>query len=434
MSGGLQTNNLAGVGPKQMELMAPAGSWAALSAALNAGADSIYFGVGHLNMRARSGVNFSVEELPEIVARCRACGVRSYLAMNTTVFDGELPDVQAVLDAAVEAGVSAVIAADPAVLSAARERGMEVHLSVQANVANTAALRWYAQFVDVVVPARELTLDKIAALCRAVKEEPICAPGGQPIRIELFAHGALCIAVSGQCGMSLALYNKSANRGACYQTCRRRFRVMDDQTGDELVIDNHFVMSPRDLCTIRILDRLADAGVSVLKLEGRGRSADYVATVTRVYREALQALSEGCYDPGHVEDWEHQLKQVFNRGFWHGGYYLGEHMERWAESRDSQAEVTRVFMGLVSNFFARPQVMEFTVKGDRLRTGETLLIIGATTGAVEASITEMRVREQVVDEALKNDVVTIPLPFKARRQDKVYVLRPRQPGQSEEDV
>lgn len=416
-----------------MELMAPAGSREALSAALKAGADSIYFGVGHLNMRARAGVNFSIEDLPEVVDRCQDNDARSYLALNTTVFDHELSEVHSVLDAAAAAGVSAVIAADPAVLTSARERNLEVHLSVQANVSNTDSLRWYAQFADVVVPARELTLKKIAALCRAAKEEPICGPGGQPVRIELFAHGALCVAVSGQCGMSLSLYNKSANRGACYQTCRRRFRVMDDQTGDELVIDNRFVMSPRDLCTIRILDRLANAGVSVLKLEGRGRSADYVATVTRVYKEALQALEDGTYGPEACDEWEQQLKRVFNRGFWHGGYYLGEKMDSWAASRDSQAELQRVFMGQVSNFFARPGVAEFTVKGDRLCKGETLLFIGSTTGAEEAPIPELRVDEQVVQEAVKGQVVTVALSCKVRRQDKVYVLRPREPGPHDED-
>ena len=404
--------------------MAPAGSEAALSAAIAAGADSIYFGIGNLNMRSRAA-HLTLEDLPLITQRCQIAGVKSYLALNTLVYDEELDDMRALCEAAKSAGVSAVIATDIATIETARELGLQVHISVQANVANFQALQFYARYADTVVLARELTLNQISALWKKIQEHDVRGPGGELIRLELFGHGALCVAISGKCGMSLAQYNQSANRGACFQTCRRAYRVTDEETGEELVLDNKYVMSPKDLCTIQFLDKIAATGISVLKLEGRARAADYVSTVTYVYREALDALAAGTYDPDACEPWIEKLSTVFNRGFWHGGYYCGEKLGEWAGSSHSQATEVRDQIGLVTNFFAKPNVAEFRLIKHPLKPGDTLLVEGPTTGAVRLEVQELRVNGDPAGSASPGDLVTLALPKKARRQDKVFLLSPR---------
>ncbi len=408
-----------------IELMAPAGSEAALTAAIDAGADSVYFGVGTLNMRARSA-GFLPEDLPAIAARCHDAGVKSYLALNTIVYDDEMDEMRTLCDAAKTAGVSAVIAADIATIEYARSIDLEVHISVQANVANFQALEFFARTADTIVLARELTLEQISNIWKKIQERDLRGPSGELVRLELFGHGALCVAVSGKCGMSLAQYNQSANRGACFQTCRRAYRVTDEETGEELVIDNKYVMSPKDLCTVQYLDRIAEAGISVLKLEGRARAADYVATVTRVYREALDALADGTYDPSACEDRIAELSKVFNRGFWHGGYYCGEKLGDWAADAHSQATETRDQIGTVSNFFGKLGVIEFKLIKHGLSPGDTILIEGPTTGAVRAEIDELRVDGEPAESAEPGDVITLPLSAKARRQDKVFLLTLRE--------
>ena len=417
-----------------IELMAPAGSEAALSAAIDAGADSVYFGVGKLNMRARSA-DFTPDDLMQIAARCRAAGVKSYLALNTLVYDNELDEMSALCDAAKAAGVSAVIATDIAVIEYARSIGLEVHMSVQANVANVQAVKFYSRYADTIVLARELTLLQISKIWKVIQENDLRGPGGELVRLELFAHGALCVAVSGKCSMSLAQHNASANRGACFQTCRRAYRVTDEETGEELVIDNKYVMSPKDLCTIDCLDQIIGAGISVLKIEGRARTADYVGTVTRVYREALDALAAGSYDPAECNEWKERLGRVFNRGFWHGGYYCGKKLGDWTASAHSQATETRDQIGTVSNFFGKLNVAEFRLIKHAIKPGDTLLIEGPTTGAVRFTAENLRVGGEPAESATPGDVVTLRLPCseqgstagpaKARRQDKVFLLTSR---------
>jgi len=408
-------------GSSKIELMAPAGSQAALTGAIDAGADSVYFGVGKLNMRARSA-DFTADDLPDIAARCKEAGVKSYLALNTIIYDDEMDEMRSICDSAQTAGVSAVIATDIATIEYARSIDLEVHISVQANVANFQALEFYSRYADTVVLARELTLDQISNLWGKIQKHDVRGPSGDPVRLELFGHGALCVAVSGKCYMSLAQNNHSANRGACLQTCRRSYRVTDEETGEELVIDNKYVMSPKDLCTVQYLDKIAAAGISVLKLEGRARTADYVAVTTRVYREALDALAEGTYDPETCQRWIDELGKVFNRGFWHGGYYCGKKLGEWSGNSHSQATETRDQIGIISNFFSKLNVAEFTLRKHALNPSDTLLVEGPTTGAVRFTAENLRVDGNPTDSATPGDVVTLSLPGKARRQDKVFLL------------
>lgn len=404
--------------------MSPAGSEAALTAAIHAGADSVYFGVGKLNMRARSA-GLAPEDLPKIASLCRDANVKSYLALNTIVYDGEMEEMHALCDTAKAAGVSAVIATDIATIEYARAIGLEVHISVQANVTNFQALEFYARTADTVVLARELSLEQISNIWKKVQEKSLRGPSGELIRLELFAHGALCVAVSGKCFMSLSQYNHSANRGACFQPCRRSYRVTDEETGEELVIDNKYVMSPKDICTIQYLDKITAAGISVLKIEGRGRSADYVEVTTRVYREALEALAAGTYTPEKFEPWIAELGKVFNRGFWHGGYYCGAKLGEWAGAADSQASEQRDEVGVLSNFFSKANIAEFTVRRHAIKNGDPLLIEGPTTGALRFTVDNLRVNGEPADSAQPNDVVTLALPRKARRQDKVFLITER---------
>lgn len=413
----------------RIEIMAPAGSFESLAAALQGGADSVYFGVGKLNMRSRATANFSEEDLPEIVARCHEAGAKAYLTLNIIVYDEELEAVQALCDAARKAGVDAVIASDLAVIAYARSIGLEVHMSVQANVCNMASVKFYAHYADVVVLARELTLAQIRHIIEAIRKEDVRGSSGELLRVEIFAHGALCVAVSGKCHMSLAAYNSSANRGACFQNCRRAYRVTDEETGHELVIDNKYVMSPRDLCTVPVLDQILDAGVSVLKLEGRGRSSDYVRTVTSVYREAAHACLDGTFSADRAEAWMKRLESVFNRGFWQGGYYLGVKWGEWSGSSNSRASLLKIHIGKVDNFYKKNHVAALYLEAGGLSVGQSILISGPTTGAVRVEVAAMQ-REtergmEPVETAQKGETVYLVVPEQVRRRDKVYLLRPR---------
>jgi putative protease len=385
----------------RFELMAPAGSYAALSAAIRAGADSVYFGVDKLNMRSRAASPFGLGDLRRIARICRWCGVRSYLALNVIVYDDELETMREICDTAKAARIDAVIASDISAIEYARSIGLEVHISVQANVSNMGAVRFYARYADVIVLARELTLGQITAIGNTIREENITGPKGAPVQIELFAHGALCVAISGKCYMSLGTYNQSANRGACFQNCRRAYRLTDVETGDELEVQNRYIMSPKDLCTLPHLDKLAEAGVSVYKLEGRARTAQYVGAVTKAYRAGLDAVEADTFEAERFDPLEAGLAEVFNRGFWDGGYYCGEKMGEWAASGHSQAAYKRIQLGVVTNFFSKIGVVEFTLW---------------------THVESLRVDGEPADKAVKDDKVTFALPEKARRQDKVFLL------------
>lgn len=414
---------------RTIELMAPAGSWESLSAALKAGADSVYFGVGNLNMRARSANNFQTEELREITAKCHKHSAKAYLTLNTILFDEELEAAKLLCESAKKADVDAIIAADPAVLQIAQAAGLPIHLSVQANVTNLAAARFFASFADVIVLARELSLDQIRGIIEGIQKNRILGPSGRPLQIEIFAHGALCVAYSGKCQMSLALYGPkaSANRGACFQPCRRNYLITDQETGSELAIDGHQVLSPKDLCTLPFLDQILDAGVSVLKIEGRGRSADFVATVVRVYREAIDAWKEGAFrkkiESGH---WMSELATVFNRGFWEGGYYLGKPLGDWTSSRDSMATEKKVFVGKITKYYARIGVAECLINAGPIRLDDEFWILGETTGAIRAKATELRVGDGATPatQAEKGEIAAFPVPEKVRVGDRVYRVVP----------
>lgn len=411
------------------EIMAPVGSYESLSAALRAGADSVYFGVGNLNMRARASVNFQLDDLKKIAEKCRRLKVKSYLVLNTIVYDSELDEIKRICDAAKESAVSAIIASDIAVLEYARSIGLEIHISVQANVSNVEALRFYSKYADVMVLARELKLPQIRNIIETIKSENICGPSGELVRIELFAHGALCVAISGKCYMSLGQYNSSANRGACYQNCRRAYRITDEQTGDELIVDNNYVMSPKDLCTISFLNELIKAGVAILKIEGRGRSSDYVSTVVGVYKDAVNSIEDGTYSEEKTEKWIEKLGSVFNRGFWHGGYYLGEDLGEWCNVDGNISEMKKEYIGEISNYFSRLGVAEMKILAGCITIGQELLFTGPTTGAVRVTIDELRLDRNPVENAEKGDIVSIPVPVKLRRRDKIYLLTKRKFGE-----
>ncbi len=415
---------------QELEIMAPAGSYESLAAALRAGADSVYFGVGMFNMRARSTVNFQPEDLPKVVRLCHACKAKAYLTCNVIIYDEELDAMQQLLREAKEAGVDAVIAADLSVISYAHSIGLEVHISVQANVCNVGAVRFFAAYADVMVLARELKLSQIRHIINTIRRENITGPSGKPVRIEIFAHGALCIGISGKCGMSLAAYNRSANRGQCYQLCRRKYRVTDTETGFEMDIDNQYIMSPKDICTIRVIDQLVEAGVSVFKLEGRGRSEAYVSTVTQVYKEAVSACAAETWSPEKVADWEERLLHVFNRQFWHGGYYLGEEWDTWSGCSNSLALEQRRHMGRVMRWYAKAGVAEIRLEAEPVSPGDKIEITGCTTGIVRVTVPEVRCDDengvtQIVPTAPKGATALIAVPQKVRHGDKVYLVTRR---------
>jgi putative protease len=405
----------------QLEIMSPAGNFECLQAAIQGGANSVYFGIGRLNMRSHSANNFAPEDLAEVCRICRENGVRSYLTLNITLYDEDLEDMRKVLQSAKEAGVSAVIASDMAAIAYARSLGIEVHISTQLSISNRESLRFYAQFADVVVLARELTLVQVKEIKKVIDEEHICGPSGQPLRIELFCHGALCMAVSGKCYLSLHEYNASANRGSCYQVCRRGYEVTDLETGNQLVVDNKYIMSPRDLCTIEFMDRIIDAGVTVFKIEGRARSSEYVKTVTQAYREAADAVTAGTYTPEFAAGLKSRLETVFNRGFW-DGYYLGAKMGQWSEVYGNRATRMKRYVGKVTNYFEKIGVAEILMETGKIAVGDTIVISGPTTGVYEGVVPEIRVDLKPVPQTVKGELCSIPVPVKLRRSDKVYLF------------
>lgn len=419
---------------RDVEIMAPAGSFECLRAAIQGGADSVYFGIGRLNMRSHSAANFSAEDLPEVVRICREAGIRAYLTLNITLYQDDLEDMRRTLDCAKSAGVDAVIASDMAAITYCRQIGMEVHISTQLSISNAEALRFYAQYADVVVLARELNLGQVAEIDRTIRDGHVTGPSGRPVRIEMFVHGALCMAVSGKCYLSLHSYGMSANRGACYQICRRSYEVTDKETGHSLEIDNEYIMSPKDLCTIEFVDKLMGAGIRVFKIEGRARSADYVRRCAECYSEAVAAVCDGRYTPGLAASLKERLAEVFNRGFW-DGYYQGARLGEWSSAYGSQATRRKTLCGKVSNWYERIGVAEITVETSVISRGDELLAIGKTSGAVTFTADEIRVGHGPVDSARKGDICSIAVhPVdgtvgRLHRGDKIYVWRDAAPGQ-----
>jgi U32 family peptidase len=402
-----------------VEVMAPAGTFESLRAAIAGGADAVYFGVEHLNMRSKSARNFLTSDLPLIVRYCRFCRVKSYLALNTIIYDQELQLARQVIDAAAEAGISAIIASDQSVLEYALKRGVHLHLSTQLNISNVETVKFYARYADVMVLARELTLDQISNIAAQISLQGITGPSGNPVRLELFVHGALCMAVSGKCYLSLHQYNTSANRGNCLQACRRAYRVEDVETGDQLEIDQEFIMSPKDLSTIHFLDRILAAGITVLKIEGRARPAEYVKTVTECYGEAVESIFSGTFGPDKIVAWNDRLATVFNRGFW-DGYYLGQRLGEWSGLYGSAATRRKILIGIATNFYTKLNVSEFEIRSESLSAGDEVLIIGPTTGLIQQIVKEMRDDHGPVETAAKGRLVAFRTGRKVRRGDKLY--------------
>ena len=399
--------------------MAPVGSRESLSAAINAGADAVYFGVEGLNMRSKSSANFTLDDLRDIAATCTGHGVKTYLTVNTIVYDEDLEKVDAIVSAAAEAGISAVIASDLAVFAACRRHGVEIHISTQCNISNIEAVRFYSAYADVMVLARELNLDRVAAISQAIEREDICGPSGQRVRLEMFCHGALCMAVSGKCYLSLHQMNSSANRGSCTQICRRGYGVTDLETGDELNVDNKYIMSPKDLKTIHFIDRMAEAGVRVFKIEGRARGPEYVKTAVECYSEALQAVCDGTYGQEKVNGWDERLAMIFNRGFWNG-YYLGQRLGEWSGKYGSSATRVKQYAAKGVKWFSRLGVGEFLMEAAELCVGDEVVITGPTTGALVVKVEDIRVDGRSVEKAVKGDSFSIAVPAKIRPADRLY--------------
>ena len=406
----------------KIELMSPAGDFSAMQAAIDNGADSIYFGVEQLNMRARASMNFTLDDLPEISRRCAEKGVRTYLTLNTIIYDHDLSLIKTLLDKAKAANLTAVIAMDQAVISYARQIGMEVHISTQINITNIETVKFYALFADTMVMSRELSMSQIKKICDQIVKEQVKGPSGNLVEVEIFGHGALCMAVSGKCYLSLHSANSSANRGACKQNCRKKYTVIDQETEFEIELDNEYMMSPKDLCTISFLDQIVDAGVKVLKIEGRGRAPEYVATVTKCYREAIDAIEDGTYNDEKVAEWMKQLETVYNRGFW-GGYYLGQELGEWSSENGSAATQKKVYIGKGRTFYSKSNIAEFLIEAYDLTIGDTILIQGPTTGSQEMVLEAMRVDEKPdAEKATKSDLVTFKTNFKVRPSDKLYKI------------
>ena len=403
------------------EIMAPVGSYDSLTAAIQGGADSVYFGIEGLNMRARSSNNFTIDDLHEIVRICNEHHIKSYLTVNTVIYDEDIPLLHRIIDAAKEAGLSAIIASDVAAMTYAREIGVEVHLSTQLNISNTEALRFYARFADVVVLARELNMEQVARIHEAILRDRIVGPGGEPVRIEMFAHGALCMAVSGKCYLSLHEMNASANRGACMQICRRAYTVHDKDSQIELDVENQYIMSPKDLKTIHFMNKMMDAGVRVFKLEGRARGPEYVRLVTECYKEAVKAYCEGTFDEEKVAVWDERLRRVFNRGFW-DGYYLGQRLGEWSSKYGSGATRKKVYVARGIKYFSGIGVAEFEMESGSLRVGDEILVTGPTTGAVMQTVDEIRVDLKPVEETVKGERFSIKMSEKIRPSDRLYKM------------
>lgn len=406
---------------EDIEILAPAGSYESLAAAIRAGADAVYFGAGGLNMRSASSANFGLSDLRKIVRLAAGAGVRTYLTVNSTLFDDELPAMRQLLDAAKSAGVSAVIVSDQAALLHASSIGLPVHLSTQLSISNVESLRFYARWADVVVLARELNLEQVSALYRKVMDDDIRGPSGKLVRLEMFAHGALCMAISGKCYLSLQQYDSSANRGACLQACRRSYRLTDAQSGDELVVDNERLLSPKDLKTIHFVDRLIGSGVRILKIEGRARNGEYVRETVSCYREAVESLVDGSYGPGKVAAWDERLAMVFNRGFWNG-YYLGQRLGEWTGAYGASSTKKRVHLGICHNYYQKAGAASFRIEADTLRAGDEVLVTGPTTGALSLMLEELRVDDSVVDVATRGMDVTFRVERKVRRGDMLYKM------------
>lgn len=406
---------------KDIEIMAPVGSYESLSAAIDAGADSIYFGVGQLNMRSRSSANFTFEDLERIVTTAHSHGVKAYLTVNTVIYDDEIELMHSLVDAAAEHGVDAVIVSDQSAILYARSRGLEVHVSTQLNVSNVETLRFYSQWADVAVLARELSLPQIAYIAEAIRTQNIRGPKGERMKIEMFAHGALCMAVSGKCYLSLHTTGCSANRGACRQICRRSYTLRDNETGEEIAAEGKYLLSPKDLCTIPFLDKFIGAGVRVLKIEGRARSAEYVKTVCRCYSEAVEAVCDGSFDEKKAEMWVERLRRVFNRDFW-GGYYLGSPTVELSANYGSSATVRKVFVGKVTNFFKRISVAEIYVEASPLEAGRQILFTGEKTGAQEMTAETVFVNEHPARTAPQGVYCSIKTPFEVRRGDRMFKI------------
>ena len=405
----------------KIELMAPAGNFESLQAALDNGADSIYFGVEQLNMRARATINFTMEDLTEIAKRCNAKNVRTYLTLNTIIYDHDISVVKTLLNKAKEAGITAVIASDQAVIASARAIGIEVHISTQLNVTNVETVKFYSLFADTIVLSRELSLRQVKKITEQIEKEQIKGPSGNLVEIEIFGHGALCMAVSGKCYLSLHSHNSSANRGACKQNCRKKYTVIDQESGFEIEIDNEYMMSPKDLCTLDFLDQVIDSGIKVLKLEGRGRAPEYVAMVTKTYRDAIDSYYDGTFTKEKIDQWMEDLSTVYNRGFW-SGYYLGQKLGEWSANPGSNATQKKVYVGKGVHFFPKSTIAEFKIEAYDIKIGDKIMITGPTTGVQELIIENMMVNDLKLEKASKGDSCTLKLPFRVRNSDKLYKI------------
>ncbi|MDR1984307.1 MAG: U32 family peptidase [Prevotellaceae bacterium] len=404
---------------EDFEIMAPTGNFECLMAAIQGGANSVYFGIENLNMRSKSANNFKLEQLAEIAEICKTNNVKSYLTLNVIMYDNDLEDMRKIVREVKRTGINAVIASDQSAIAYSHEHGVEVHISTQLNISNIESLKFYARYADVIVLARELNLEQVAEIHKQIYEQQIKGPGGNLVKIEMFAHGALCMSVSGKCYLSLHEYNYSANRGKCLQTCRRAYTVTDKETGAQLDIDNEYIMSPKDLCTIGFIDKMIDAGVSVFKIEGRARSAEYVKTVCRCYSEAIKSIADGTYGKQKIDEWTMRLGNVFNRGFW-DGYYLGQRLGEWSKKYGNQSPKRKEYTAKCTNFFGNIGVAEFLIEAGELNLGDEVLITGSTTGVVEQTIKEIRVDLQSVEKAEKGVYCSIATAEKIRRGDRLY--------------
>lgn len=409
------------ISDNEIEVMAPVGSYEALSAAIKSGADSIYFGIEQLNMRARSSINFTLDDLQQISNICKNNKIKSYITLNTVMYDHDLQLMRSIVDKAKECDISAVIASDHSVMNYARKIGVPIHISTQANVSNIEAVEFYSAYADVMVLARELSLKQVAEITREIKRRNITGPNCELVKIEIFAHGALCMAVSGKCYLSLHSHFASANRGACAQDCRKEYIITEKEEGTEFLIDNEYIMSAKDLCTIDFLDKIIDAGVDVIKIEGRGRSADYVYTTTKCYRDAVDSIAEGTYTSENIKKWKEKLSTVFNRGFW-DGYYLGRKMGEWSDTYGSKATKRKVFIGKGVNYFKKLNVAEFKLETNSLKVGDEILITGPTTGVVKTHVTELRLEDNSVEQVNKGDNFSMPIDEIVRPSDRLYIL------------
>ena len=404
-----------------MEIMAPVGSWESLQTAIQAGADSIYFGVEQLNMRVKSAASLTIADIPELVDRCKAHKVRSYLTLNTTMYDHDKKLISAIIKQCKISGVDAIIASDFAVINECKKQGISLHISTQANVTNIDTVEFFANYADLIVLSRELTLKQVKNIVQEIKDRNICGPKNEQMKIEIFAHGALCMAISGKCYLSLDSNNSSANRGACIQNCRHKYLVTDLDNGKQLEIDNEYIMSAKDLCTIHFLDKIAETGVSVIKIEGRGRSADYVNTTVKCYKEAVLAISNGSYSQQKINDWVCKLDTVFNRGFW-DGYYLGQQLGEWSNTEGSQATQKKVFIGKAVKYYPRIGIAEFAIEAGTLSLGDELLLIGPVTGILYQTVERIHTDNKPVEKVAKGKIITVPFCNKVRQGDKLYKI------------